>query len=112
MTNLISWNDFKKVDIRVGRVIRVSEFPEARSPSYKLIIDFGPLGLKKSSAQITSLYTKNQLENRQVLAVVNFSPKQIANFMSEVLVLGVILDNNDVVLIQPDKQVPNGLRIG
>jgi len=108
---LISWNDFKKVDIRVGTVIRVSEFPEARNPSYKLEIDFGLLGIKKSSAQITSLYSKDQLENRQVLAVVNFSPKQIANFISEVLILGVILDNEDVVLIHPDRSVPNGLRI-
>jgi tRNA-binding protein len=108
---LISWNDFKKVDIRVGTVIRVSEFPEARNPSYKLEIDCGLLGIKKSSAQITSLYSKDQLENRQVLAVVNFSPKQIANFISEVLILGVILDNEDVVLIHPDRSVPNGLRI-
>lgn len=108
---MISWNEFKKVDIRVGTIIRVSEFPEAQNPSYKLEIDFGPLGLKKSSAQITSLYTISQLKNRQVLAVVNFPPKQIANFISEVLVLGVILNNEEVVLIQPDKQVPNGLRI-
>jgi tRNA-binding protein len=108
---LISWNDFLKVDIRVGTIINVSEFKEAQNPSYKLTIDFGPLGIKKSSAQITELYTKEALLNKQILAVVNFPPKQIANFMSEVLILGVVLKDGKVVLLHPDRNVSNGFRI-
>ncbi|MCD6403386.1 MAG: tRNA-binding protein [Candidatus Aenigmarchaeota archaeon] len=103
--------DFTKLDIRVGRVIRVEEFPEARKPAYKLWIDFGPLGIKKSSAQITKRYKKEDLLNRQVIAVVNFPAKQIANFISEVLVLGVVLPGNDVVLLKPDEEVPEGSKI-
>jgi len=109
---MITWQDFEKVDMRVGTVVKVEDFPEARNPSYKLTIDFGPLGIKKSSAQIIKLYKKEDLVNKQVIAVVNFQPKQIANFISEVLVLGVVLDNKkEVVLIKPDNKVKNGLRI-
>ncbi len=108
---MITWQDFEKVDMRVGTVVKVEDFPEARNPAYKLTIDFGPLGIKKSSAQITKLYKKEDLVNKQVIAVVNFPPKQIADFISEVLVLGVVLDNKDVVLIKPDNKVENGFRI-
>ncbi len=109
---MITWNDFEKVDMRVGTVVKVEDFPEARNPAYKLTIDFGELGIKKSSAQIIKLYKKEDLVNKQVIAVVNFQPKQIANFISEVLVLGVVLDNKkEVVLIKPDNKVENGLRI-
>jgi len=109
---MITWNDFEKVDIRVGTVVKVEDFPEARNPAYKLTIDFGEIGIKKSSAQITKLYKKEDLVNKQVIAIVNFPPKQIANFISEVLVLGVVLDNKkEVVLIKPDNKVKNGLRI-
>lgn len=109
---MISWSDFEKVDIRTGTVIDVQEFPEARNPAWKLTIDFGPLGLKRSSAQITKLYGKEELLNRQVIAVVNFPPKQIANFMSECLVLGAIAENKEVILLQPERAVENGVRIG
>ncbi|NOZ59743.1 MAG: tRNA-binding protein, partial [Euryarchaeota archaeon] len=92
-------------------VLRVEDFPEARKPAYRLWIDFGRLGVKKSSAQITRLYKKEELLNRQVVAVTNFPPKQIANFMSEVLVLGVVLDGGGVVLLQPEREVPEGSRV-
>ena len=109
---MITWNDFEKVDMRIGTVVNVEDFPEARNPSYKLTIDFGPLGIKKSSAQITKIYKKQDLLNKQIIAVVNFPPKQIADFISEVLVLGVVLDDKEeVVLIKPDNKVENGLRI-
>ncbi|HDD36711.1 MAG: tRNA-binding protein [Archaeoglobaceae archaeon] len=107
----ITWDDFEKIEMRVGTIIKVEDFPEAKKPAYKLWIDFGELGIKKSSAQITKLYKKEELLNKQVIAVVNFPPKQIANFMSECLVLGVILENNEVVLLQPERPVPNGYRI-
>ena len=107
----MSWEDFEKVDIRVGTVIEAEDFPEARNPSFKLKIDFGSLGVKKSSAQITKLYGKKELVGRQVIAVVNFPPKQIANFLSECLVLGVVLDEGKVVLLQPEREVTNGYRI-
>lgn len=109
---MISWSDFEKVEIRVGTIIEVSDFPEARNPSFKLKIDFGPAGIKKSSAQLTKLYQKEQLLNRQIIAVTNFPPKQIANYLSECLVLGVVGENKDVILIQPDQHVSNGLKIG
>jgi tRNA-binding protein len=99
------------VDIRVGKIIRVEDFPKARNPAYKLWIDFGGLGIKKSSAQITRLYHKDDLMGRLILAVTNFPPRQIADFISEVLVLGVVLDNDEVVLIQPDRDVPPGKRV-
>jgi len=108
---MIKYEDFEKVDIRSGTIVEVSDFPEARKPAYKLSIDFGKLGIKKSSAQITDLYTKEDLLNQQVIAVVNFEPKQIANFMSECLVLGIYNMDSQVVLIQPNKSVPNGGRL-
>lgn len=109
---MISWADFEKIDIRVGTITDVAGFPNARKPSWKLTIDFGELGLKSSSAQITKLYTMEELTGKQVIAVVNFPVKQIANFFSECLVLGVYNENNDVVLLQPSLQVKNGCRIG
>jgi len=108
---MITWNDFEKVEIRVGTVIEAEDFPEAKNPSYKLKIDFGEFGIKKSSAQITRLYKKEGLLNKQVIAVVNFPPKQIANFISECLVLGVVLENKEVVLLMPERKVKNGHRI-
>lgn len=109
---MISYEDFVKVDIRVGTIINVEEFPAARKPALKLFIDFGPqIGIKKTSAQITNLYSKENLIGRQVLAVVNFPPKQVGSFMSEVLVLGLSNESNDIVLIEPDRTVPNGQRL-
>ena len=109
---MISWNDFEKIDIRAGTIVEVNDFPKARKPAFKLLIDFGELGIKRSSAQITSFYTKETLLNRQVIAVVNFPPKQIADFISECLVLGVYTAEKDVVLLQPDQHVENGWKIG
>jgi tRNA-binding protein len=108
----IEWQDFEKVDIRVGTVIEVSDFPKATKPSWQLTIDFGDLGIKKSSAQITDFYEKQELIGKQVMAVVNFPPKQIANFFSECLVLGVYTDKKEVVLIGPDRKVANGWKLG
>jgi tRNA-binding protein len=108
----INWDDFTKIDIRVGTIIDVADFPKARKPAYQLTIDFGSTGIKKSSAQITAHYKKEELINRQVVAVVNFPPKQIANFISECLVLGVYDENNDVILLAPQKTVKNGQQIG
>ena len=109
----ITWEDFDKVDMRVGTVLEVHDFPEARKPAYKLIIDFGEeLGLKKSSAQITVHYKKEELVNRQVIAVVNFPPKQVGGFFSECLVLGVYDENKDVILLNPGRPVKNGMKIG
>lgn len=108
----ISWNDFEKIDIRVGTVIEVNGFPEAKKPAFKLTIDFGELGIKKSSAQITRFYSAETLVGQQVLAVVNFPPKQIAGFFSECLVLGIYDENKDVVLLQPERSVSNGLKVG
>ena len=108
----ITWLDFEKLDIRCGTVITVADFPEAKKPSYRLEIDFGTLGIKKSSAQITSLYRKEELVGKQILGVVNFPKKQIADFMSECLVLGSVGNDNDIVLLSSDKPVENGLRIG
>ena len=107
MSETINFDDFTKVDLRVGTIIEVSDFAEARNPSYKLTIDFGDLGVKQSSAQITSLYKKEDLIDRQIVAVVNFPKKQIANFFSECLVLGA-LKANDVVLLKPENKVLNG----
>ena len=108
----IAWDDFAKVDIRVGRIVRVDDFPKARKPAYQLQIDFGELGVKKSSAQIVKYYDKADLVGKLVLAVVNFPPRQIANFFSEVLTLGVVLGDGDIVLIHPERDVPLGSRIG
>src|SRR5215217_2568634 len=111
--SLITWSDFEKIDIRVGTITEVKEFPKARKPSYQLTIDFGPeIGIKRSSAQITKFYALDFLSGQQVIAVINFPPKQIANFTSECLVLGVYDENNDVVLLQPQQKVSNGLKIG
>jgi len=104
----ITFDDFLKVDIRVGRIVQVDEFPKARKPAYKLLIDFGPLGVKKSSAQIVKYYDKASLEGKLVLGVVNFPPRQIADFFSEVLTLGVVLGEGDIVLVHPDRDVPLG----
>ncbi len=109
----ISWEDFEKVDMRAGTIIEVTDFPKARKPAYKLTIDFGPgIGLKRSSAQVTTHYKKEDLLNRKVIAVVNFPPKQIADFISECLVLGVYDANKDVILLQPERTVENGMKIG
>jgi len=108
----ISFDDFLKVDIRAGRVTRAEPYPEARKPAIKLWVDFGPdLGEKKSSAQITAHYDAEELVGKQVLAVVNFPPRQIGKFMSEVLVLGLSDENGDIVLISPDSPVPVGARM-
>ncbi|MEM5799431.1 MAG: tRNA-binding protein [Candidatus Aenigmatarchaeota archaeon] len=103
--------DFQKIDIRVGRIIDVQDFPEAKKPSYKLKIDFGQLGIKYSSAQITKLYKKEDLIGKQIIAVVNFPPKQIANFISEVLVLGVDDNNGNIVLLIPEREAKIGTRM-
>lgn len=108
----ISYDDFRKVDIRVGTIVAVEPFPEARRPAYKLSVDFGPaIGVKRSSAQITKRYALDELVGRQVAAVVNFPKKQIGKFMSEVLVLGFPDESGEVVLIQPSLSVPNGGRL-
>jgi tRNA-binding protein len=108
----IVWSDFERVDIRVGTVTDAKPFPEARKPAYRLWIDFGPLGVKRSSAQITAHYTAESLRGRQVIAVVNFPPRQIGPFLSEVLVLEVHDTDGEVVLLQPDRAVNSGGRIG
>lgn len=107
MSNTIAFEDFTKIDLRVGTIIKVNDFLEARNPAYQLTIDFGELGLKKSSAQITTLYTKEDLLNRQIVAVINFPEKQIANFMSECLVMGAV-NGKDVILLKPEHKVKNG----
>ncbi len=108
----LEWSDFKKIDIRVGTIIDVKEFPEARLPAYKLEVDFGPeIGVKKSSAQITDLYTKESLPGKQVLAVINFPPKQIGPFMSECLVTGLHRPDGSVVLSTVDMDLPNGAKL-
>jgi len=108
----IAYDDFAKVEIRVGRIVQVDDFPKARKPAYQLRIDFGELGLKSSSAQITKYYDKSDLVGKLVLAVVNFPPRQIANFFSDVLTLGVVLGDGDIVLVHPEREVPLGSRIG
>lgn len=108
----ISWADFEKLEIRVGTILEAQDFIGARKKSYKLLIDFGSLGIKKSSAQITHHYALSHLVGRQVAAVVNFPPKQIANYFSECLVLGIYDLSGEVVLLQPERAVTNGLKIG
>ena len=109
--NNLTWNEFKKVDMRVGTVMEVTNFPEARNPSYQLIIDFGEeIGIKKTAAQLTVLYKKEDIIGKQVIAVINFPKKQIANFMSECLILGAVNDK-EVNLIHPEFKTKNGLRI-
>ena len=110
---MLSWEEFEKVEMRVGTILEVNDFPEARKPAYQLQIDFGAsLGILKTSAQITRRYSKEELLNRQVVAVVNFPKKQIANFFSECLVLGLYGENNDVTLITPSLPVKNGSILG
>lgn len=108
----ISWDDFEKVELRIGTVTQVEDFPEARKPAYKLTVDFGDeIGIKHSSAQITDLYTKEDLLGRQVVAVVNFPPKQIGPFISECLVTGFYRPDGAVVLAMPESDVPNGAKL-
>ncbi|WP_040279862.1 tRNA-binding protein [Psychroserpens damuponensis] len=107
MNNIITFEDFTKVDLRIGTIIEVNDFPKARQPAYQLLIDFGELGIRKSSAQITTLYSKQDLLQKQIVAVVNFPKKQIATFMSECLVLGAV-QGKDVVLLNPENRVKNG----
>jgi len=108
----ITWSDFEKVDMRVGTIIEVNDFPKARKPAYQLKVDFGAeIGIRKSSAQITKRYTKEDLLGKQTIAVINFPKKQIANFMSECLVMGAV-DGDEITLIQPEAKIANGLRIG
>lgn len=109
---MITTSDFQKIDMRAGRIVKAEDFPEAKKPAFKLTIDFGPLGIKKTSAQITKLYDKKSLVGKQVIAVVNFLPKQIANFTSEVLVLGLVKDGSDeVILLKPEREAELGLRV-
>ncbi len=110
--NSISWEDFSKVEMRIGTIISAEIFKEARNPAYKIAIDFGSFGLRKTSAQITELYTPDEIIGRQVVAVINFPPKQIATMMSECLVLGGLGGEKEVILIQPDRKVENGTKIG
>ncbi|MEM5539815.1 MULTISPECIES: tRNA-binding protein [unclassified Olleya] len=110
MMSTIQFEDFTKVDLRVGTILEVNDFPEAKNPAYQLTIDFGGLGVKKTSAQITTLYKKEDLLNRQIVAVVNFPRKQIAKFMSECLVLGAV-NAKDVILLNPETKVPNGTSV-
>lgn len=109
---MITWDDFAKIDIRSGTIVEVKDFPNARKPAYQLTIDFGVLGTRQSSAQITAHYTREALLGKQIVAVVNFPEKQIANFFSQCLVLGVYDENNDVILLQPDREVKNGQKVG
>ena len=110
--NPIAWSDFEKIEIRTGTVVAVETFPEARKPAYKLTVDFGKFGIKRTSAQLTALYKIEELVGIQVVAIVNFPPKQIATFMSECLVLGAFADDGTVTLLQPERPTQNGLRIG
>ncbi len=111
--NEINWKDFEKIEMRVGTIVSAEVFPEAKKPAYKLSIDFGEeIGVLKSSAQITRRYTHEELPGRQIVGVVNLPVKKIAGFKSECLVLGVMGDNQDVVLLSPGQKVPNGLKIG
>lgn len=108
----ISWQDFEKVDLRIGTIIKVEDFPEARNPAYKIWVDFGAeVGVKKASAQLTKLYSKEELLDRQVMAVTNFPPKQIGPFMSECLLTGFITGEGEVVLAQPERKVRNGAKL-
>lgn len=108
----ISWKDFEKLDIRTGTILSATDFPKARNPSYQLEIDFGHIGIKNSSAQITDLYKKEDLIGKQIIAIVNFPKKQIANFFSECLILGVIGEDKEVTILSTSLPVKNGLSIG
>jgi len=108
---MLTWQEFEKVEMRVGTILEAKDFPGARNPAYQLLIDFGEHGIKKSSAQITHLYQIQDLVGRQIIAVVNFPPKQIATFFSECLVLGLVGEHKEITLLQPERSVPNGLRV-
>ncbi|WP_299365704.1 tRNA-binding protein [Winogradskyella sp.] len=110
MEKIITFEDFTKIDLRIGTILEVNDFPNARKPAYQLTIDFGDLGMKKSSAQITTQYSKEDLLKRQIVAVVNFPKKQIANFMSECLVMGAVKEN-DVFLLHPETKIKNGSQV-
>ncbi len=113
MENNLTWAEFEKVAMYIGTIIDVNDFPEARKPAFQLTIDFGEtIGIRKTSAQITKRYTKEELLNRQIVAVVNFPKKQIGKFMSECLVLGAVGQEGDVILLAPDFKIENGLQIG
>jgi tRNA-binding protein len=112
MMKTITWAEFEQVELRVGTVLEVEDFPEARKPAYKLKVDFGEFGVKRSSAQVKHLYSKEELTGRQVVGVINFPPKQIANFFSEALITGFYLPSGEVVLAQPERKVPNGAKLG
>jgi tRNA-binding protein len=107
----ITWADFERVELRVGTIVAVDDFPEARKPAWKMSVDFGPLGMRRSSAQITTLYRREDLVGRQVLAVLNFPSKRIGPFESEVLVTGIACEDGAVVLVGPDRPVPDGARL-
>ena len=110
---MINWEDFEKVEMRIGTIVKAEEFPEARRPAYKVVVDFGEeIGTRKSSAQITHYYTVNELIGKQIIAVVNFPPKQIGPFISECLVMGAYDSDGQVILLQPERSSPNGARIG
>jgi len=111
MNETITWPDFSKIDMRVGTIVDIKDFPEARKPAYQIHVDFGKnIGVRKTSAQITQRYSKDELLGKQIIAVVNFPKKQIANFMSECLILGAV-DGSDVILLRPEAKVDNGLKI-
>lgn len=111
MNETITWPDFSKIDMRVGTIIEIKDFPEARKPAYQVQVDFGKeIGIRKTSAQITRRYSKDELLGKQIIAVINFPKKQIANFMSECLILGAV-DGSDVILLRPEAEVDNGLKI-
>jgi tRNA-binding protein len=107
----ITWHDFEKVEIHAGTILEALDFPEARKPAYKIKVDFGPFGIKWSSAQVTKHYTKEELRGRQVLGVINFPEKQVANFMSQFLITGFADENGDIVLAAIEKRVPNGSKL-
>jgi tRNA-binding protein len=107
----ISYTDFEQIEMRVGKILSVDDFPKAKKPAYQITIDFGEFGTKRSSAQITALYTKQSLIGKQVVAVMNFPPRQIADFMSEVLVLGVANEAGEVILLSPERDAPPGSRV-
>ena len=108
---MLTWEEFEKVDMRVGTIIEVDDFPKAKKPAYILKVDFGPLGIKLSSAQIIKLYSKPELIGKQIIAVISFPPKKIADFISECFILGVVGPDNEIILLTPDKKAKNGDKI-